>query len=127
MTFDFGQSKKKRSAELRAAIADYAKTRPVFEGYKAVKYNRKYLAEHEANIEKYRAAQATFRRVLNGAKLPKMDALVVEGRTLAAQKKAAYGEYRAAKNDMREIVTAKANIDYLFGITNEQKSKGNER
>jgi seryl-tRNA synthetase len=90
------------------------------------KYSNKYLAEHEAEIEKYRAAQATFKRVLDGAKLPKMDALVAESRTLAAQKKAAYGKYRAAKNDMQEIVTAKANIDHLLGITDE-RNKEKER
>ncbi len=31
---------------------------PVFEQYKATKYSRKFLAEHEAEIELYRAAQA---------------------------------------------------------------------
>jgi len=43
------------NAELKAAIIDYAKTRPVFDGYKAVKYSKKYLAEHGADIELYRA------------------------------------------------------------------------
>ena len=59
------------NTELKAAVMDYAKTRPVFNGYKAAKYSRKYLAEHEAEIALYRAAQATFRRVLSGAKLPR--------------------------------------------------------
>ena len=120
------EAAQKRNAELREAVVDYAKTRPVFDGYKAAKYSNKYMAEHEADIEKYRAAQATFKRVLNGAKLPKMDALVAESRTLVAQKKAAYGEYRAAKSDMQEIVTAKSNIDHLLGIT-ERTNKEMER
>lgn len=64
------------NAELKAATVDYAKTRAIFEGYKAAKYSKKYLAEHEADIKLYRAAQATFRRVLAGAKLPQMDALL---------------------------------------------------
>jgi len=55
-----------------------------------------------------------------------MDALTAESRTLAAQKRAAYGEYRAAKDDMREIVTAKSNIDHLLGIT-ERTNKEMER
>ncbi|MFR7744482.1 MAG: hypothetical protein ACLU3I_15315 [Acutalibacteraceae bacterium] len=53
----------------------YAKTRPVFEKYKASKYSKKFLAEHEADIELYRAACADFKAILGGAKLPKMDAL----------------------------------------------------
>ena len=36
------------NAELKAAIVKYAKTRPVFETYKAAKYSKKFLAEHEA-------------------------------------------------------------------------------
>jgi len=115
------------NAELMAAIVDYAKTRPVFEGYKAAKYSKKYLAEHGADIELYRAAQATFKRLLIGGKLPRMDALKAEGRELAAKKKAAYGEYRAARKDMQEVITAKANIDHLLGLTDAQKNKQMER
>ena len=121
------EAAQKRNAELREAVVEYAKTRPIFDGYKAVKYSNKYLVEHEADIEKYRAAQATFKRVLDGEKLPKMDALVAESRTLAAQKRAVYGEYRAAKSDMQEIVTAKANIDHLLRITGGRDNKEQER
>ena len=32
------------------ATVQYAKTRPVFEQYKATKYSRKFLAEHEADL-----------------------------------------------------------------------------
>ena len=35
--------------ELKAATVQYAKSRPVFEKYKASKYSRKFLAEHEAD------------------------------------------------------------------------------
>lgn len=113
--------------ELMGATVDYAKTRPVFDGYKAAKYSRKYLAEHEADIATHRAARATMDRVLNGGKLPKMDTLKAEGRELTAKKKAAYGEYRAARKDMQEIVTVKANIDHLLGLTDGQKNKEQER
>ena len=41
----------KTNAGLKAATVQYAKTRPVFEQYKATKYSRKFLAEHEADIE----------------------------------------------------------------------------
>jgi hypothetical protein len=116
-----------RNAELTAAVVDYAKTRTVFEEYKAKKYSNQYLAGHEADIKTYREAQATFKRVLKGAKLPKMDALKAEGRTLAAKKKTAYAEYRAARKDMRDVIAAKHNIDHLLHITDTQKSKEMER
>ena len=115
------------NAELKTALIDYAKTRPVFEGYKAAKYSNKYLAEHEADIKIYRAAQATFKRILAGAKLPKMDTLKAEYKKLAAEKSAAYKEYRAARKDMQAIVTTKANIDHLLGLTEAQRNKEMER
>jgi hypothetical protein len=115
------------NTELKAAVVDYAKTRPVFEGYKAAKYSRKYLAEHEADIVTYRAARAAMDRLLNGAKLPKMDTLKAEFQRLASDKKKAYREYREAKKDMQEIITVKSNIDHLLGLTDGQKNKEMER
>jgi len=115
------------NSDLKAALVDYAKTRPVFEGYKAAKYSKKYFAEHEADIQLYRAAQATFKRVLAGAKLPKMDTLKKEYQKLAAEKSAAYKDYRAARKGMQDIITAKANIDHLLGLTDTQKNKEMER
>ena len=35
-----------KNSELMADTVDYAKTRPVFDGYKAARYSKKYLAQH---------------------------------------------------------------------------------
>ena len=117
----------KTNAGLKAATVQYAKTRPVFEQYKATKYSRKFLAEHEADLELYRAAQAEMRSLLGGAKLPKMDVLKEEGRKLTAKKKQLYGEYQKARRDMQEIVTIKANIDTLMGYTEPGRKQEKER
>ena len=106
----------KRNAELKSAIMDYARTRPIFEEYKAKKYSNKFLAEHEADIATYRAVQATMKEILQGGKLPKMEALKSEWQTLTAAKKSGYSEYRKAQKDMREVIAVKANIDHLLGI-----------
>lgn len=113
--------------ELKAATVQYAKTRPVFEKYKASKYSKKFLAEHEADIELYRAACADFKAILGGAKLPKMDTLKEEGRKLSEQKKKLYAEYRKAKANMQEVTTIKANIDYLLGYSEPGRKKEQER
>ena len=113
--------------ELKAATVQYAKTRPVFEKYKVSKYSKKFLAEHEADIELYRAACADFKAILGGAKLPKMDTLKEEGRKLSEQKKKLYAEYRKAKADMQEVTTIKANIDYLLGYSEPGRKKEQER
>ena len=117
----------KTNAGLKAATVQYAKTRPVFEQYKATKYSRKFLAEHEADLELYRAAQAEMRSLLGGAKLPKMDVLKEEGRKLTAKKKQLYGEYQKARRDMQEIVTIKANIDTLMGYAEPGRKQEKER
>jgi hypothetical protein len=56
-----------------------------------------------------------------------MDALKSEWQTLTAAKRSGYNDYRAAQKDMREVVTVKANIDHLLGITDERKNKEMER
>ena len=116
-----------KTGELMGATIDYAKTRPVFDSYKAARYSKKYLAEHEAELATYRAARTAMNNILNGAKLPKMDALKEKHRRLAAEKKALYTEYRDAQRKMREAVAVKANIDHLLGLTDERKIKEQER
>ena len=117
----------KRNADIKTVVVDYARTRPIFEEYKAQKYSKKYLAEHEADISVYRAAQSAMKELLNGERLPKMDALKAEWQTLAAAKKSGYSEYRDAQKDMREIVAVKANIDHLLGVVGREKNKEMER
>ena len=117
----------KRNTDLKAAISDYARTRPIFDEYKAQKYSNKYLAENEADIAIYRAAQAAMRELLQGERLPKMDALKAEWQTLRAAKSSGYADYRAAQKEMREVIAIKANIDHLLGIKDREKNKEMER
>ena len=116
-----------KTSELMGAVVQYAKTRPVFDGYKAARYSKKYLAQHEAELADYRAAKATMNDLLGGAKLPKMDTLKKERRELSEKKKALYAEYRKAQADMRQAVAVKANIDHLLGHTDGRENKAQER
>ena len=116
-----------KTSELMAATVDYAKTRPAFDGYKAARYSKKYLAQHEAELATYRVAKDTMNTILNGAKLPKIETLKKSRRELAGQKKELYAEYREAQRQMREAVAIKANIDHLLGITDERENKAQER
>ena len=116
-----------RTSALMGAVVQYAKTRPVFDGYKAARYSKKYLAQHEAELADYRAARATMNELLDGEKLPKMDVLKKKRRELAEQKKALTAQYRTAQKEMREIVTAKGNIDHLLGLTGGRADKEQAR
>ena len=116
-----------RASALMGAVVQYAKARPVFDGYKAAKYSKKYLAQHEAELADYREAKATMNELLDGEKLPKMEVLKKKRRELAEQKKALFAQYRAAQKDMREIVTAKGNIDHLLNLTGGRADKEQAR
>jgi hypothetical protein len=63
------------------------------------------------------------RELLQGGKLPKMEALKAERQTLAAAKKSGYADYRAAQIEFREVAAVKANIDHLLGVADERKNK----
>ena len=112
-----------KTSALMGAVVDYSKTRPVFEGYKAARYSKKYLAEHGDELAAYRAARASMNTILDGGKLPPMAKLKEDRRKLAAEKKALYPEYREAQRGMREAVTVKANIDHLLGLTGPGRDK----
>ena len=116
-----------RNGELMGAVVNYAKTRAVFEGYKASRYSKKYLAEHEADIQSHREARAAFSRLLAGGKLPSMDALKAERKKLTTERRDTLQQYKEAKADMREIVTIKANIDRLLAVTSDSRNKEMER
>ena len=116
-----------KTSGLMAATVDYAKTRPVFDGYKAARYSKKYLAEHEAELASYRAAKAALNKLLNGEKLPKIADMKKTRQELAEKKKAFYAKYRKAQADMRQAVAVKANIDHLLGHTDGRENKAPER
>ena len=59
-----------KTSELMGAVVDYVKTQPPFEGYKATRYSKKYLAEQGDERDAYRAARAAMNDILNGGKLP---------------------------------------------------------
>ena len=115
------------TSELMGAVVQYAKTRPVFDEYKAAKYSKRFLAQHEAELADYRAAKAALNDLLDGAKLPKMAQLKEKRRKLAAEKKALCIKYRAAQQEMRQAVAVKTNIDYLLGVMDGRKNKEQER
>ena len=51
---------------------------------------------------------------------------VVHSRELLAEKKSVYADYRKARKEMKELLTAKANINRILELGKEQE-KANER
>ncbi len=123
------KSTEKRMAEiavLKTQIINYARTREVFAGYKASGYSKKYLAEHEGDIILHRAAKKTFNE-MGIHKLPKVKSLQDEYARLLSDKKAAYPDLKKARDEMRELLTVKSNVDRMLGLDEVEKEKGKEQ
>lgn len=122
---DTMRSAEKRMAEiavLKTHIINYSKTREVYVGYRKAGYSKKYLAEHEADIIIHKAAKKAFDE-LGLTKLPTVKSLNAEYAELLAQKKAAYAEYAEAKKEMRDLLVHKANVEYILGLEEQEKTK----
>lgn len=101
-------------AVMRTHIINYAKTRDTYIAYRKAGYSKKFLSEHESDITLHKAAKQYF-DAQGVKKLPTVKSLNAEYAALMAEKKAAYSEYRKAREDMKELLTAKANIDRFLG------------
>lgn len=115
-------------AVLKTHIANYAKTRDVYAGYRKAGYSKKYLAEHESDILLHKAAKNAFDE-LGVKKLPTVKSLQEEYAKLLAEKKAAYAEYRRSRDEMRELLLHKQNVDRMLGKDerSEEKKKEHDR
>ncbi len=118
----------KRMAEiavLKTHIINYSKTRDVYAAYRKAGYSKKYLAEHESDIILHKAAKKAFDD-LGLEKLPTVKGLQTEYAELLTQKKAAYAEYRTARDEMKELLIHKANVEQILGKEPENEEKKNE-
>ena len=122
------KSAEKRMAEiavLKTHIINYTKTRDTFAGYKAAGYSKKYLAEHEADIQLHRAAKKAFND-LQLKKLPTVKSLQTEYADLLSKKKTAYPEYRKARDEMKELLIHQRNVEQILGMNERTVSKEKE-
>ena len=100
--------------ELRGQIVAYAKTRKTFDEYKASRYSRKFYDAHEAEIEQHRVAKRYF-NAHGITKLPKIKDISVEYDKLIAEKRAAYAQYRAIRDEHRELLVHRHNVETFLG------------
>ena len=82
--------------------------------YRKAGYSKKFLAEHEPEIILHKAAKQFFDEQ-GLKKLPTVKSLQTEYAQLLSEKKAMYADYQKAREDMRSLQTAKANVDRILG------------
>ena len=100
-------------AVLKTHIINYAKTREVYAAYRKAGYSKKFLEAHREEITLHKAAKTAFDEA-GLQKLPKVKELDAEFAELLTKKKAAYPDYRKARNEMQELVRAQKNVERFF-------------
>ena len=113
-------------SELRTQIIHYAKTREVYVAYRKAGYSKKFRTEHEADILLHQAAKEFFDK-LGLKKLPKVNDLNAEYAELLKRKKAAYPEYRKAREEMQQLLRAQKNIERFFADETPQPDRQQSR
>ena len=101
-------------AVLKTQIINYINTREVYEAYRKAGYSKKFYAEHESDILLHKASKKAFDE-LGVKKLPTVKSLSAEYAELMTKKKKAYAEYRKVREDMKELMIVKSNIDRIMG------------
>lgn len=100
-------------AVLKNHIINYAKTHEVYTAYRKAGYSKAFLEAHGEEITLHKAAKAAFDEA-GLQKLPKIKELDAEFAELLTKKKAAYPDYRKARNEMQELVRAQKNVKRFF-------------
>ena len=113
-------------AVMKTHIINYAKTRDVYVAYRKAGYSKRFKAEHESEILLHQAAKKFFDET-GLKKLPTVKGLQTEYAALLAEKKSAYAEYRKARDEMKELLTVKANVDRLMGYDKSETDIEAER
>lgn len=119
----------KRMAELHALkghIINYVKTREVYAAYRMAGYSKKFVAEHEQEIKLHQAAKEAF-SALGTQKIPKVKEIQAEYDTLREKKKQAYAAYHQAQDEMRQLLTVRANVERILGVEEKEKERQKEK
>lgn len=119
----------KRMAELhtlKGHIINYVKTREVYAAYRMAGYSKKFVAEHEQEIKLHQAAKEAF-SALGTQKIPKVKEIQAEYDALREKKKQAYAAYHQAQDEMRRLLTVRANVERILGVEEKEKERQKEK
>lgn len=120
------EKRMEETAAMRRHIINYIKTKDVYTAYRKAGYSKKFYAAHESDILIHKAAKQAFDE-LKLEKLPTVKTLQERYAALEAEKKTAYSSYRQARENMRNLLTAKANVDRLLGYDTRKTEKEREQ
>ena len=98
----------------------------MYDAYRKAGYSKRFLENHRAEITLHKAAKAAFDES-NLKTLPKVKELDAEYSKLLTEKKAAYPDYRKAKDEMQELLRAQRNVELFFAEEKSNSEKTQSR
>ena len=115
----------KEIVELKTQIINFAKTREIYAAYRKSGYSKDFLAGHETEILLHKAAKKAFNE-MNFQKLPTIKSLNDEFTGLVSEKKNLYHEYTSVRDEMRELLIHKSNVENILGTDDSTTEKKTE-
>lgn len=115
-------------AQLKTHIIRYSKTREVYAAYKKSRHKKEFRAVHGEEIAQHEAAKKAFDE-LGGKPIPKVAQLSREYAALLVEKQAVYETYKACRQEMIDLRTAKQNVERILELNQqkEQTCKGSRK
>lgn len=111
------------AAQLKTHIIRYSKTRDIYAAYRKSRHKKEFRAAHAEELAQHEAAKEAF-DALGGKPIPKVAQLSKEYAALLAEKQTAYEKYKALREEMVALRTAKQNVDRILGIGPQEQSHG---
>ena len=115
------EARMSENAVLQKQIINYVKTRDVYAAYRKAGYSKKFYNEHESEIIIHKAAKKAFDD-LGLKKLPTVKSLKAEYAEMLAEKKSLYSDYYKLKNEQRDLLIYKANIERIMQLDEKKRS-----
>ena len=110
--------------ELKKHIINYSKTKDIYTQYRNSGYSKKFFEENREALTLHKAAKEAFSKIKG--KIPSIRELNQEYEQVLKEKKKTYVEYRQARQDMKDIQTAKYNVDQFLKKEEQEKQQKNK-
>ena len=105
---------------IRKAVLDYRGTKEVFAKFHDSGWSPEFLAEHEAEIQRYKDAATVYKA--HGGKLPKLADISAEFQQLNQQKKAKRDELTALRTELHEAQNVRSNVGEILGMNFKEQA-----
>ena len=103
---------------LRQHIFNYSKTKKIYVEYKAKKFDARFFEEHREALTLHQAARDAFKKF--DGPIPTVKELDAEFQKLLKEKNQIYSEFKIARTEMKELLTAKQNVEQFLRRQNQQ-------